>query len=460
MTDHLILNGFIQCSPNHQIKGMWKHPLDETSRGYRDLRWWIRLAELLERGRLDALFFADVHGSYDTYGGNRDAAVRHAVQFPGIDPTVLIPALAAATEHLGFGVTYSTTYFAPYQAAKLFSTLDHLTDGRIAWNVVTSYLPDAHRQGLGVHLDHDLRYDRADEYLDVCYRLWHDSWDDGAIVLDVANDVHTDPSKVHEIDHHGEWFDVQGPHMVEPSPQRTPVIFQAGASDRGMQFAARHAEAVFVAVTPGPSGAELVARLRETAGGEERDPDGMKVIQATRLIVAETDAEAEAMRADWDRLFSVEGFLALFAGWTGIDLSGHPPDTPVASIPTNAMRTWVDRWQREDPDRTWTVGDVARRLAEGGSGTAFVGSASTVADQLEQFAADTGVDGFNLITSPVPWGLEQVVDHLVPELQRRGRFRREYSDGETLRERWFGPGAMHPRADAAGRHAGAEASGA
>ena len=141
MADHLILNGFIQCSPNHQIKGMWKHPLDETSLGYRDLKWWIRLAELLERGCLDALFFADVHGTYDTYGGNRDAAVRHAVQFPGIDPTVLISALAAATEHLGFGVTYSTTYFPPFQAAKLFSTLDHLTNGRIAWNVGRDLTP-------------------------------------------------------------------------------------------------------------------------------------------------------------------------------------------------------------------------------------------------------------------------------------------------------------------------------
>ena len=336
MADNLILNGFIQCSPNHQIKGMWKHPLDETSRGYRDLKWWIRLAELLERGCLDALFFADVHGTYDTYGGNRDAAVRHAVQFPGIDPTVLIPALAAATEHLGFGVTYSTTYFPPFQAAKLFSTLDHLTNGRIAWNVVNSYLPDAQRQGLGLQLAHDERYDRADEYLDVCYKLWEQSWDDGAIVLDAANDVHTDPSKVHEIDHHGRWFDVQGPHMVEPSPQRTPVIFQAGSSARGMQFASRHGEAVFVAAPQGPAGAELVTQLRETAAEAGRDPASMKIIHATRLIVAETDEQAHAMKAEWDRNFSVEGFLALFGGWTGIDLGGHSADTPIASIPSDS----------------------------------------------------------------------------------------------------------------------------
>jgi len=444
MADHLILNGFIQCSPNHQIKGMWKHPLDETSLGYRDLKWWIRLAELLERGCLDALFFADVHGTYDTYGGNRDAAVRHAVQFPGIDPTVLISALAAATEHLGFGVTYSTTYFPPFQAAKLFSTLDHLTNGRIAWNVVNSYLPDAQRQGLGLQLAHDERYDRADEYLDVCYKLWEQSWDDGAIVLDAANDVHTDPSKVHEIDHHGRWFDVQGPHMVEPSPQRTPVIFQAGSSARGMQFASRHGEAVFVAAPQGPAGAELVTQLRETAAEAGRDPATMKIIHATRLIVAETDEQAHAMKAEWDRNFSVEGFLALFGGWTGIDLGGHSADTPIASIPATAMRTWVERWQREDPDHEWTVGDLARRLAEGGAGTAFVGSATTVADQLEEFADTTGLDGFNLITSPVPWGLEQVVDHLVPELQRRGRLRTAYTPDETLRERWFGPGARHP----------------
>lgn len=447
MADHLILNGFIQCSPNHQIKGMWKHPLDETSWGHRNLRWWIRLAELLERGCMDALFFADVHGSYDTYGASREAAVRHAVQFPGIDPTVLIPALAAATDHLAFGVTYSTTYFPPYQAAKLFSTLDHLTEGRVAWNVVTSYLPDAERQGLGSHLDHDLRYERAEEYMDVCYALWEQSWHDGAVVLDVATDTHTDPTKVHEIDHHGAWFDVQGPHMVEPSPQRTPVIFQAGSSDRGIRFAASHAEAVFVAAAPGPPGARLTGRLRQAAADAGRDPASLKIIQAARVIVAETDDEAQAMHAEWHRLFSREGYLTLFAGWTGIDFGAHPPDTSIDSIPTNAMRTMTDRWKREDPDRTWTVGDVAQRVADGGAGAAFVGSAATVADQLEEFAASTGVDGFNFITSPVPWGLEQVVDHLIPELQRRGRFRTEYSSGQTLRQRWFGHDAVHPRAE-------------
>ncbi|MFT7647700.1 MAG: FMN-dependent oxidoreductase (nitrilotriacetate monooxygenase family) [Candidatus Poriferisodalaceae bacterium] len=446
MGDHLILNGFIQCSPNHQIKGMWKHPLDQTSAGYRNLKFWIRLAQLLERGCMDALFFADVHGSYDTYGGNRHAAVRHAVQFPGIDPTVLVPALAAATDHLGFGVTYSTTYFPPYQAAKLFSTLDHLTEGRVGWNVVTSYLPDAERQGLGVHLEHDERYDRADEYLDVCYKLWEQSWDEGAIVLDIENDIHTDPSKVNEIDHHGRWFDVQGPHMVEPSPQRTPVIFQAGSSARGLEFAAQHGEAVFLAASQGPAGAALVQRLRDTAEAAGRDSKSLKVIHATRMIVAETDAEAHAMRNEWERLFSVEGYLALFAGWTGIDLGGHRPDTLISSIETNAVQTITERWQAEDPEREWTVGEMARRLADGGAGTAFIGSADTVADQVEEFAETSGVDGFNLITSPVPWGLEQVVDHLVPELQRRGRLRTAYEEGETLRERWFGKGAVHPRA--------------
>ncbi|MEM7091382.1 MAG: LLM class flavin-dependent oxidoreductase [Actinomycetota bacterium] len=451
MADHLILNGFIQCSPNHHIKGMWKHPLDETSTGYRDLRWWIRLAELLERGCLDSLFFADVHGSYDTHGGSREAAVRHAVQFPGLDPTVLIPALAAATEHLGFGVTYSTTYFPPYQAAKLFSTLDHLTDGRVAWNVVTGYLPDAQRQGLGTHLDHDVRYDRADEYLDVCYALWEDSWTEGAVVLDVDADMHTDPNLVREIDHHGEWFDVQGPHMVEPSPQRTPVIFQAGTSARGMAFAARHAEAVFVAASPRDAGARLTAQIRQAAADTGRDPDTVKLIQASRVIVAATDDEAQAMQEEWRQRFSIDGYLALFAGFTGIDFTAHPPETPIDSIPTNAMQTMTDRFKRQDPSRDWTVGEVAERVAAGAAEATFVGSPQTVADQMESFAETTGVDGFNLITSPVPWGLEQVVELLVPELQRRGRLRTAYRPGETLRERWFGTGAVHPLADPASR---------
>ena len=420
---------------------MWESPLDQTSEGYRKLSWWQDLARLLERGCFDALFFADVLGTYDVYGGGREAAVRHAVQFPCNDPMLLVAALAGVTEHLGFGVTYSTSHFPPFHTARAFSTLDHLTEGRIGWNVVTSYLGDAERQGLGRTLPHDERYDRADEYLEVLYRLWEGSWEDGAVVRDAEHDTHTDPAKVHTIDHHGRWFDVEGPHLCEPSPQRTPVLFQAGSSERGLDFAADHGEVLFVALPGGAAGRAAVDDVRHRAAQRGRDPAHLKILQGARTVVAETDAEAEAVRDEWRRNFSVDGYLALYGGWTGIDLGGgHPPETPIDAIPTEAMRSMVERWRRQDPTRAWTVADVAHRLAETGGGRGFVGSPETVADQLEEFVEATGVDGFNLITSPVPWGLERVVELLVPELQRRGRHRTAYGETATLRERFFGPG--------------------
>jgi alkanesulfonate monooxygenase SsuD/methylene tetrahydromethanopterin reductase-like flavin-dependent oxidoreductase (luciferase family) len=209
------LNAFTQCSPCPQSKGQWKHPLDRASVGYRDLDYWIELAKVLERGCFDALFFADIHGTYDVYKNSRDAAVRHGVQFPCYDPIVLIPALAQATTHLGFASTYSTTYHPPYQAAKIFSTLDHLSRGRVGWNVVTSYLRDAEKNGLGQTLPHDERYDRADEYMQVVYKLWEQSWEEDALVLDSAGDMHTDPSKVHEIQHKGKYFEDELERWVE-----------------------------------------------------------------------------------------------------------------------------------------------------------------------------------------------------------------------------------------------------
>ena len=436
------LSAFIQASPNHQIKGMWKHPQDQTGTGYRNLSWWQDLARTLERGLFDGIFFADVLGTYDVYGGSRDAAIRHAVQIPGIDPTLLIPAMAACTEHLGFAATFSTSHHHPYHTARLFSTLDHLTDGRIGWNVVTSYLADATRQGLGPILPHDVRYERAEEYVAVCLKLWERSWEDGAVIADADADIFTDPSKVHEIDHSGDWFSVEGPHMVEPSPQRSPVIYQAGSSQRGTDFAARFGEVIFLSAPANAAGAEMVSSIKERAAQQGRDPAAIRTLQVARVVVAETASEATTMRNRWSELFSVDGYLALYGGWTGIDLGRHDPDTPIEQIGTDAVKTMVERWRKLDPGRVWTVGEVAKQLSDTAGGLGFVGTAEMVADQMERFMSVTGVDGFNISTAPVPWGFEQVVDHLVPELQQRGRFRTSY-EANTLRERFFGVGQRH-----------------
>ena len=247
MTRRIRLNAFDMTCVAHQSPGLWRHP-DDRSSEYTSLRYWTDLARLLERGVFDGLFLADVLGTYDVYGGSDEATLRQGTQTPVGDPLLLVSAMAAATEHLGFGVTAGTAYEHPYPFARRMSTLDHLTDGRVGWNVVTGYLPSAARNlGADDQLDHDDRYDHADEYLEVATKLWEGSWEDDAVVRDRATGVFTDPTKVHPIGHEGRFFRVPGIHLAEPSPQRTPVIYQAGASPRGIRFAADHAEAIFVA---------------------------------------------------------------------------------------------------------------------------------------------------------------------------------------------------------------------
>ncbi|WP_229939950.1 NtaA/DmoA family FMN-dependent monooxygenase, partial [Plantibacter cousiniae (nom. nud.)] len=244
MTRQIRFNAFDMNCVAHQASGMWRHP-DDRSSTYKDLSYWTDLAQLLERGNFDGIFIADVLGTYDVYGDSNEAAIRNGAQVPVNDPILLVSAMAAVTKHLGFGVTAGTAYEHPYPFARRMSTLDHLTKGRVGWNVVTGYLPSAARNmGHDDQLEHDERYDVADEYLEVLYKLWEGSWEDDAVVRDRETGVFTDPTKVHEIGHFGKHYTVPGIHLSEPSTQRTPVIYQAGASPRGIQFAAGNAEAI------------------------------------------------------------------------------------------------------------------------------------------------------------------------------------------------------------------------
>ena len=443
------MNAFTQCSICHHSKGQWKHPLDGSSQGYKDVGYWVELAQLLERGCFDSLFLADVHGTYNVYKGSRETAVRHAVQFPSNDPTLVISAMAHATRRLGFACTYSTTYFPPYQAAKVFSTLDHLTRGRIAWNVVTSYLADANANfGIDDQLAHDERYDRAEEYLEVVYQLWEHSWEEDAMVRDVEGDMHTDPSRVHEIDYRGRYFNVPGPHMCEPSPQRTPVLFQAGQSGRGVQFAARHAEAIFAIYPHMEAARKSIAAVREQTRAAGRQPDHVKVFPGVSVIVAPSDEEAQLKLETCKRYRSPEGALALFCGWIGIDIAQFPSDVNLLDMKTDAIQGLVNYFAEIDPDRKWTIQDIGELISIGSVMPKIVGSPQTVADELERWMAVTDCDGFNLVPVTQPSGFRDFVELVVPELQRRGRMRTAY-EGETLREHYFGAGnrrlfAAHP----------------
>ena len=265
MPREIRLNAFDMACVGHIQHGMWTHPRD-TSAQYNTLDHWLGLARLLERGLFDGLFLADVLGVYDVLDGSPDAALRSAAQVPLLDPAVLVPAMAAVTTHLGFGITANLSYEAPYLFARRMSSLDHVTAGRIGWNIVTGYLDSAARaMGLGRQMAHDDRYDMADEYMEVVYRLWEESWAEDAVRRDAAAGLFTDPARVRRIRHEGPQFRLDAAHLCEPSPQRTPVLYQAGASERGRAFAAKHAECVFVNGTSRPVVARLVADLRARA---------------------------------------------------------------------------------------------------------------------------------------------------------------------------------------------------
>ncbi|MFD1330590.1 LLM class flavin-dependent oxidoreductase [Methylopila musalis] len=443
MSKEILFNAFAMNAVGHQSPGLWRHPRDRSGE-YHRLSYWTELAKTLEAGLFDGLFLADVLGVYDVYGGSPDAALRHGTQVPGGDPSLIVSAMAAVTRDLGFGVTSNLTYEPAFPFARRMSTLDHLTDGRVGWNVVTGYLDSAARAaGLTKQRAHDDRYAVADEYMDVVYSLWEGSWDDDAAVRDVARGVFTDPERVRPAVYHGRHFSLDAVHLVEPSPQRTPVIYQAGTSPAGRAFAARHAECVFVS---GPSYAALkprVADIRRLAVEAGRDPSAIKVFALATVVTGPTDAAAEAKLADFRRYVSPEGALTLMSGWTGVDLSTYGLDDEVRHVETDAGRTALENITRADPSRVWTVRQVAEHVGIGGIGPVFVGSPATVADQMEAWIAGTDVDGFNLAAAVAPETFEDLVEHVVPELQRRGRYKRAYTPG-TLREKLGGAGPKLP----------------
>jgi FMN-dependent oxidoreductase (nitrilotriacetate monooxygenase family) len=342
MVKEIRLNAFEMNCVAHQSPGMWRHPRDR-SRDYRRLDGWIELAKTLERGLFDGLFLADVLGVYDVFGGSPEAALTHATQTPVNDPLLLVPAMAAATRHLGFGVTVTLSYEPRFPFARRMSTLDHLTEGRIGWNVVTGYL-DSAAKGMGEtgQRAHDDRYAVAEDYMSVVYKLWEGSWADDAVVADVKKGVCTRPDRVRRVHHDGPHYKLDALHLSEPSPQRTPVLYQAGTSPAGRAFAARHAECVF---TSGPSKkviAPRVAAIRKLAAEAGRDPQAILMFAMMTVIVAPTDGEAEAKLADYRQYADPEGALTLMSGWSGVDFSRFDPDQVVEHVESEGGRTALE----------------------------------------------------------------------------------------------------------------------
>lgn len=447
MSKEIHFNAFEMNCVGHQSPGMWTHPRDRSWQ-YKDLEYWTDLAKILERGIFDAIFIADVIGYYDVYHGSNHHALRQGVQIPVNDPIQLAAPIAFVTEHLGIGITASTSFEHPYTFARRLSTADHHTKGRVGWNIVTSYLESGAKNiGQTGLANHNNRYEIAAEYIEVIYKLLEGSWEDGAVVRDREGRIFTHPEKVHEIGHKGRYFDVPGYHLCEPSPQRTPVLFQAGASGPGKSFAAQHAECVFVATPLRPALRDYVADIRRRAAEGGRDPRKIRTYALVTVIVEETDAKALAKFEEYKQHVSYDGALVLMSGWTGIDFGQYAPTSLVKHVETNAIVSAVEHLTTGD--KTWTIDALARWGGIGGLGPVFVGSPSTVADILQTWVEETDVDGFNLAYGVAHETFENVVAYLVPELQRRGVYPKAYKTG-TLREKLFndGPylGASHPGA--------------
>jgi FMN-dependent oxidoreductase (nitrilotriacetate monooxygenase family) len=445
----LRFNAFNMTAPSHNWAGLWSHPRD-TSINYNSLDYWVEYARTAERGLLDGIFLADVFGVYDVFGDSPDTAIRHAVQLPNAEPTLLVSAMALATKHLGFGITSNLTFEHPYQLARRFSTLDHLTNGRIGWNIVTGYL-DSGARGMGLPASrvHDERYDAAEDFLEASYKLWEGSWEDDAVRRDRDARIFTDPAKVHPVRHEGSHYRVNGIHLAEPSPQRTPLLYQAGTSKRGRAFAARHAEAIFLNGQTKPILARAAREIRTAAKEFGRDPYDIKLFAGATVIVAPTRAEAEDILEDYARYVDQAGQLALLSGWTGIDFSTYQPDQAVQYVESNAIQSMVENFTLRS-DRPVRIGDLATLSRVGARSPFVVGSPQDVADELIAWAEETDVDGFNLFRLVVPESLNAFVDLVVPELQSRGVYKTAYREG-TLREKLF-PGrgarlpAVHPAA--------------
>ncbi|KAF7560381.1 hypothetical protein G7046_g3766 [Stylonectria norvegica] len=424
-----ILNAFSMSSPTHVAA---------------DIQYWIDLAKVLD-GNFHALFLADMLGIYDVYKGpgNIKEVLPGAAQFPISDPSLPIAAMASVTTSLSFGITASTTYEQPFLLARRYSTLDHLTNGRVALNVVTSYLESAAKNlSLEREISHDERYAIAEESLIVLYKLLEGSWREDAVIRDEKLKQYTHPDRVRRIDHKGKYFSCAGPHLTEPSRQRTPFIFQAGASKAGKNFATKHAEAMFLPGMDIDTVRKSVEEIKYTAVQQGRNPHGIKLIVGMLIIVDETDEKAQAKYEEYLSYADLDGSLALFGGWTGQDLGAFRDDEDLRFSGPGAIHSIVSSFHSTIPGSDkirWTKERVARELALGGPHPRAIGSAKTVADLLQAWIDEAGIDGFNVSYAVGPGDLEDVVTYLIPELKKRDVFwDAKAAEGRTTRENYLG----------------------
>lgn len=428
---HLL--GFIQHGVNSHATGMWRNPKDKIGWNFARPEYWRHMAQTMERGMFDAMFIADELAPYNTFEDSSDATVKWAVQCPTHEPSTIVPIITGATKHLGVGVTLSTAFEHPYSMCRRLSSLDHLSGGRVAWNIVSSYSKSEWDAYGAVMTDRSQRYARLEEYMEVCYKLWN-SWEPDAIIADKESGIYADPAKVHEVIHEGEFYKCRGRHFCAPSPQGQPVLWQAGSSGQGRDFASKHAEAIF-AVHPN---VERMKQYADDLGDRTinkfgRAPGSVKLIYGLQTVVAETRSEA---KEKYERIMScipLEGAIAWISGHFGLDFSKLSMDDIVQNIEIPGIQGLFESIIYAKGGAPVTVKEAALIYARGMGMPVAVGTASDIADQMEHYMDEGGADGFMLAATYTPGCFEEFSDLVVPELQRRGRLRTRY-EGTTLRE--------------------------
>lgn len=408
--------------------GAWRYPgaYPDANFNFKHLK---EFAQRLEAAKFDAYFMADHLAVLNM----PVEALKRSQTVTSFEPFTLLSALAAVTDRIGLVATASTTFDEPYHVARRFASLDHISAGRAGWNIVTTANPDAALNfGLDEHVEHGERYRHAREFYDVVTGLW-DSFADDAFTRDVESGQFFDPTKMHVLNHKGEELSVRGPLNIARPPQGWPVIVQAGQSEPGRQLAAETAEVVFCSPRDLPAAQSLYADIKGRMAAVGRDPDSLKILPAAFIVIGDSIEEARAKRALLDSLVHYDSAVASLSIALGHDASGFDPDGPLPEIPeTNASKTGRAQVLKFTQEEQLTVRQLAQRYG-GYAGLAFVGTPETIADEMAQWLTARGSDGFNIVFPYLPQGLDDVVDRLVPELQRRGIFRRDY-EGATLRE--------------------------
>lgn len=443
MSTPLLFSAFVMNTSSHILHGVWRRP-EARQTEFNSLRLWVELAKELEAGLFDVIFFADVVGLYNDFKGSYRKHVEVGLQIPSNDPSVILSALAYHTEHLGLAFTSNIVQEHPFNFARKISTLDHVSQGRIAWNIVTNPLANAARNFGQALTPHDERYEWAKEYVAVTYKLWEGSWDDGALLQDRETGIHGDFAKIHRIHHEGPRYSVEGPHLVAPSPQRTPLLFQAGSSPAGMHFAAAHAEAQFV-IAPRPEvAAAVIATTRTLLPQYGRRRGDLKFFQGLSFVIGSTEAEAARKSRELDEAIDAEAMIAHLGGAMDVGVDDYSLDDPIADIQTDGARSLLDWVQASVVGRPATLRDVGLLASQS---SRVIGTPEQIADQLARWQ-DAGVDGINVINATIPGSYTEFIAQVMPVLRKRGLAKEAYVPG-TLRRKLFGRdmvSATHPAA--------------